>query len=383
LQAVLAEAGDHLVQKDLAKTLKLIRKDGSDAIYGGEVGEAIAQTVQSFDGSMTIEDLRDYKITVDDPVWGSYKGYDIATMPPPSSGGITLLQMMKLLEEFDLQNYDPYAADYYHLLTEAMHLAYADRGAFMGDPEFVDVPTSGLLNPDYVSERRALMNPETMTEHVEPGDPWAYEVGEADYEIRMEEDDRPVGQTTHFTLADRWGNVVSYTSTIEQLFGTGIMVPGYGLMLNNELTDFSARPGGPNEVQPHKRPLSSMTPTIVFKDGEPYMALGSPGGMTIITSVLQVALNSIEHDMTLPDAIAAPRIFSNTPAANVRWEHGIAEEIRADLQERGHPLTPEPQFIGNVQSIWMDQEQDLFQGVADFRRDGAAIGVDRPKKKKH
>ncbi|GGE21606.1 hypothetical protein GCM10011571_24630 [Marinithermofilum abyssi] len=187
-------------------------------------------------------------------------------------------------------------------------------------------------------------------------------------------DDRKIGQTTHFTVADRWGNVVSYTTTIEQLFGTGIMVPGYGILLNNELTDFDAVPGGPNEVQPNKRPLSSMSPTIVFKDGKPIMTVGSPGGPTIIASVYQVLLNRLEYGMGLKTAIEEPRIYSNK-YPTILWEEGNPAEARKKLTQMGHQWEAEPANIGNVQAIWTDPDTGLYLGAADSTREGMAIGV--------
>ncbi|WP_370875828.1 gamma-glutamyltransferase [Caldalkalibacillus uzonensis] len=375
------QEGDWLIQRDLAHTLKLIRKHGAAIFYDGEIGEAIAETVQAFGGSMTIDDLKSYDVTIDQPVYGEYKGLQIASMPPPSSGGLFLLQMIKLLEGFDIGQYDPRSVEKYHLLSEVMRLAYADRAAYAGDPEFVEVPMRGLLHPDYIKERQEVIEMGSVNPDVQPGDPWAYEEAEPSYAVVDQEEDRIIGETTHFTVADRWGNVVSYTSTIEQIFGTGIMVPGYGFMLNNELTDFDARPGGANEVQPHKRPLSSMTPTIVFKDGKPVLTLGSPGGPTIIASVLQVFLNVFDYDMGLRKAIAEPRIYNNHTSAT-RWEEGMPEEVRNALIEWGHRLETNPSSIGNVQSIFIDHEQGLYYGVADSRREGSAIGISKPGKGK-
>lgn len=279
--------GDTLVQEDLAHTLQLISDNGIDYFYNSEIAEALASTVREFGGSMEKEDLMNYDVTVDEPVWGTFKGYDIATMPPPSSGGVFLLQMLGILDGFDLSQYDTKSWEKYHLLAETMHLSYADRAEYAGDPEFVNVPIEGLLHPDYLQERRDMISLDGVNENPEAGSPFDYQNGMVDYDSAEQPGDGVDGQTTHFTVADQYGNVVSYTTTIEQVFGSGIMVPGYGFMLNNELTDFDAEPGGANEVQPNKRPLSSMTPTIVFNNGQPMLTVGSPGGQTIITSVLQ------------------------------------------------------------------------------------------------
>ncbi|WP_252606694.1 gamma-glutamyltransferase [Bacillus paralicheniformis] len=366
--------GDILVQKDLAKTFKLIRKDGSKAFYDGEIGRAIADVVQDFGGSMTPDDLSRYEVTTDKPIWGEYHGYDIASMPPPSSGGVFMLQMLKLIDDFHLSQYDPKSFEKYHLLAETMHLAYADRAAYAGDPEFVDVPLSGLLDPDYIKERQQLISLDSMNRDVKAGDPWKYEAGEPNYEIVPQPEDKTIGETTHFTVTDQWGNVVSYTTTIEQLFGTGILVPGYGLFLNNELTDFDAVPGGANEVQPNKRPLSSMTPTIVFKDEKPVLTVGSPGGTTIIASVFQTILNYFEYGMSLQDAIEEPRIYTNS-LTSYRYESGMPKDVRLKLNDFGHRFGANPVDIGNVQSIFIDRENKTFTGVADSSRNGTAVGV--------
>ncbi|MBB6450142.1 gamma-glutamyltranspeptidase/glutathione hydrolase [Geomicrobium halophilum] len=367
------QEGDHLVQEDLAKTFQLIQNEGLDAFYNGEIGQALANTVQDFGGSMTMGDIQGYEATIDEPVWGTYQGYDIASMPPPSSGGLTLLQMLALLEGFDIGQYDSQDSERYHHLTEVMRLAYADRGEYMGDPEFVEVPFNGLLHPEYIEERRDLISAEEANENIEAGDPWRFEDQEPSYDSGHLEDQEGLGETTHFTVTDQWGNMVSYTSTIEQVFGTGIMVPDYGIMLNNELTDFDATPGGANEVQPNKRPLSSMTPTIIFEDGEPYMSVGSPGGPRIINAVFQVTTNVIDHNMSLQEAIEEPRIHSMS-YPNITWEDTVPQDVRPELEALGHEFEESSMLIGNVQSILVNHEESVFEGVADPRRGGASVG---------
>lgn len=367
--------GDQLVQTDLADTFRTIQKEGTDAFYRGSIGAVIAATVQEYGGSMTTDDLTGYRLTIDEPVRGTYKDYEIVTMPPPSSGGITALQILNLLENQDIGQYDIRSPEKYHLFAEASRLAYADRGAYIGDPEFVTVPQSGMLNPDYLRERARLIDLDRANPDIEPGNPWDYQAGDAStVKPYTDEGDKSPGETTHFTVADRWGNLVSYTSTIEQLFGTGIMAPGTGIMLNNELTDFSARPGGPNEVQPGKRPMSSMTPTIVFKDGKPVMTVGSPGGPTIIASVAQTILNVLEYDQSLKEAIEEPRIYTNA-YPTIRWETGIPDDVRTDLEARGHRFEANPRDIGNVNAIWIDPATGLYHGAADSTREGMAIGI--------
>lgn len=366
--------GDVLVQEDLAKTLNLIKDNGIDYFYNSEISKAAADAVQEFGGSMTPEDLSNYEITLDEPIWGEFNGYDIATMPPPSSGGIFMLQMLGMLDGFDLSQYDINSPEKYHLMAEAMHLAYADRAEYAGDPEFVHVPAEGLLHPDYIAERSTLISMDSVNEEPEAGDPWEYQTGTDEVNNVAQPNDKVDGQTTHFSVADKYGNVVSYTTTIEQVFGSGIMVPEYGFMLNNELTDFDAEPGGANEVQPNKRPLSSMTPTIVFDNGKPVMTAGSPGGQTIITSVLQTIINAYEYELDVHSAVTEPRIFTND-LGSYRFEEGIPEEVISQLNEMGHNFEDESEAIGNVSSIQIDPVTGEFTGATDKNRNGAAYGL--------
>ncbi|ALX50675.1 gamma-glutamyltransferase [Lentibacillus amyloliquefaciens] len=367
------EEGDLLVQEDLADTFRLIAEQGTDVFYDGEIGEALADEVQNRNSSMTPDDLSRYDVTHEDPVWGDYRGYDIASMAPPSSGGLTMQQMLDMFEEMELTQHGIKSAEKYHLMAETMHLAYADRDAYMGDPEFVNVPAEGLLHPDYIEERAGMINPDQANDEVQPGNPWEYQEGDP-YKISEKAGDKTNGQTTHFTVADSEGNLVSYTTTIEQVFGSGIMVPDYGIMLNNELTDFDAVPGGANQVEPNKRPLSSMTPAIVLEDGEPYMTVGSPGGTTIITSVLQTIVNVIGYDMELKNAIEEPRIFSSS-YPSISWETGIPSDVRDQLEQMGHEWESEPGEIGNVNSLMIDSESGTYFGAADSTREGKAIGI--------
>lgn len=373
--------GDLLVQKDLAKTFKLIAKNGTDAFYNGEIGEAIAEEVQTFGGSMVANDLKGYDVTNESPVRGSYKGYDIVTMPPPSSGGLTMLQLLKMSELINLTEYEPRSFEKYHYLVESMHLAYADRAKYMGDPEYTIIPEKGLLNPEYIQERVKSIDPGKANSNVQPGNPWDYQDEQPvnkTVKVQDEDKDKEEGETTHFTVADRWGNMVSYTTTIEQLFGSGIMVSDYGILLNNEMTDFDAIPGGVNEIRANKRPLSSMTPTIVLKDGQPFMTVGSPGGATIITSVTQTIMNAIGYDMELKDAIEEPRIYSNS-YPTIRWENGIPKEVRDQLSSVGHVWEKKPVDIGNVNSILSKKNKltgnTSYIGAADSTREGVAIGI--------
>lgn len=369
------KVGDRLIQPDLAKTLKLIKEKGSEVFYNGEIGEALVKEVTSCGGTMTMDDLRSYQVKEREPVRGTYRGYEIVSMSPPSSGGLTIIEILKIMEGYDVKSMGLNSTEYLHHLIEAMHLAYADRGAYMADEDFYPVPKKGLVNEKFIKERRSLINPYTATQQIEPGDPWKYEDENKFDASKEKQKENPIGQTTHFSVIDKNGNMVAYTTTIEQVFGTGIMVPEYGFMLNNEMTDFDAKPGGVNEVEPYKRPRSSMSPTLVMKDGKPFMAVGSPGGPTIITSVLQTIMNVIDHNLPIQEAILSPRIYSSS-YPNVRWEAGINQDVILELMSMGHVFEPQSTDIGCVQAALYDYENNKMYGGADNTREGTVLGVD-------
>jgi gamma-glutamyltranspeptidase/glutathione hydrolase len=366
--------GDTLVQPELAKTLKLIKEGGSAALYSGEIGKAMVEEVQKRGGTMTVEDLQNYVVKERAPVVGEYRGYEIASMSPPSSGGLTVLQILELMEGYDAKKMGVNSTEYLHRLIESMHLAYADRAAYMADEDFYPVPKKGLTNETYIAERRELINPNQATATVKEGNPWKYEEKDLSDLAKVKEEN-PIGQTTHFSVMDKWGNMVSYTTTIEQVFGTGIMVPGYGFMLNNEMTDFDATPGGVNQVEPGKRPRSSMSPTLVIKDGQPFMAVGSPGGPTIITSVAQTIMNVIDHELPIQQAILTPRVYSSS-YPTVRWEAGIEQDVILELLGKGHKFEAKPRDIGNIQAVLYDFVTGKMYGGADDTREGTVLGVD-------
>src|SRR2546430_1010570 len=323
------QQGQILKQPDLAKTLRLIAAKGPDALYRGEIGAAIVAAQRATanrrkPGLMTMQDLADYNIVIRAPIVAEYRGHRIAAMSPPSSGGLTMIQALQMIERYPLGDaaagFGFGKAKTLHVMTEAMRLAFADRAAWMGDEDFVPVPKRGLLDPTYVRERGDLISLTSIISGAAPrGDPWPFEIAQRPGRTMLATAE-PVsyagGHTTHFSVVDQWGNIVSYTTTIEQGWGTGIMVPGYGFMLNNELTDFTfgfnvhPRLGGPgaNDVQGGKRPRSSMTPTIPFKGRAPVAAFGSPGAPTIISPVSHVLINLVDHHMTVQPAVDAPRI---------------------------------------------------------------------------
>lgn len=348
--------GDWLVQPDLARTLREVGEKGPGVFYEGPAGEALVEAVQERDGAMTMEDLRSYEVVRRQPLLFAWGDHEMASMTVPG-GGPVVAQILGLVDGFDLDPGGLGSTDYWHVLLEAMRLSYADRGEYLADPDHVKVPLKGLLDPDYLQQRAHEIEMDRAQGH-RPGDPWAFEDPDdendgADGGSRdpgKVQAPRAKGHTTHFSVVDHEGNIASVTTTIEQVFGSGMMVPGHGFMLNNELTDFDFEPGGANEVGPGKRPRSSMSPSIVFTDGEPVLTVGSPGGATIMTSVSQVIANNLLLGMDLEKAIAAPRLYSPTHP-DVGWESGFSSALRSELEERGHAFADDASRYGSVQGI--------------------------------
>ena len=397
-------AGHWLVQPDLAKTFRLIAARGIGVFYEEEIAEKIVEAQQRSRigdpgiGRMTPADLAAYDVKVREPVEGNYRGYTIKSMPSPSSGGLSVIMMLKMLEPFpvgdDGDTWGFGGRNTLHLMIEAMRLTYADRAVWMGDAYQVPVPAQGLLSECFLAVRRTSIDLQSRMPTPGAGDPRPCEAAIAAEEAASLEplDEEKGMHTTHFSVVDRWGNVVSYTTTIESTWGTGIMVPGYGFLLNNELTDFNFTPQynpatgnpGANDVAPFKRPRSSMAPTMVFRDGEALAAYGSPGGATIINSVLNMTLNLIDHDMTLQQAIDAPRLSVTSPTGTVSCEAGLPQASLDHLAALGH-LVPTAEgapvcngSIGSVQAVLIDLRTGLLYGGADVRREGTIIGVRRP-----
>ncbi|WP_231574963.1 gamma-glutamyltransferase [Bacillus sp. B-jedd] len=368
------EEGQLLKKPHLAKTFRILQKEGVDAFYEGEIAEAIVNTLQGLGGFMTMDDLKNYRHTVDEPIRGTYKGYEIASASPPTAGGQSLLYILKLLENFDLASYGPKSWEKYYLFVEIMRLAFSDKIAYIADPKFNDIPLKGLGDERYLAERLKYINFEFRNPDIDFGNPWKYQEGKGRPVIRQPKESER-SETTHFTVTDRWGNIAACTSTVEHPFGSGIMVPGYGFLLNNELTDFDAVPGGVNEPEPGKRPVSCKCPTVLFKDGKPVLTLGSPGGPTIIASVFQTIVNIVDFGMDLKDAIEEPRIFS-TPGMLLSWEQGIDPLAKGKLESMNFEFGDDPHIIGNVQAIQFNQETGEMYGAADSSREGTAIGID-------
>lgn len=399
--------GDWLVQPDLARTLRLIAEDGADVFYRGPMAKAIIEAQQrarcelgeSGRGRMTLEDLENYDVAIRKPLIGHYRGWELATMPPPSSGGLSVLQMLAMLERFPLSDasrgYGFASPKTLHVMIEAMRLAFADRAAWIGDDDFVQVPQRGLLNREYLALRSASISPDSRIDIVESGMPLPWDSQSFIPGHRHSASDGSP-HTTHFSVVDRWGNIVSYTSTIEFTWGSGITVPRYGFLLNNELTDFNLRPAqdtahgntGANDVAPLKRPRSSMAPTLLFKAGKPVAAFGSPGGATIINTVLNVTVNLIDHGMSLQQAIDAPRFSVTHADGRINCEGGqsfmqpgFGIDAQDALRQLGHAGLGDTgsdacrKSIGSVQAVWMDPVTGHRAGAADSRREGTVILV--------
>lgn len=365
----LLKKGDRLVQRDLGATFRLLQTKGAREFYNGTVATAIVAAQAEREGRMVGADLARYEARKREPVRGTFENHSILSTSPPSAGGLTLLEMLHILDPLPLAGKEPLGADVLHTLIEAAHLAYADRFAYIGDSDHVFVPMKGLLDPRYAAERRALIDPKVANPGVRAGDPWKYDDGRRDMDGGEAEQG---GHTSHFTVVDRWGNIASVTTTLESLFGTGMVVPGYGFFLNNQMTDFDFRPGGPNQVEPGKRPRSSMTPTLVFDEEGPVLALGSPGGPTITTTVLQVLVRILAFGETLPEAVSAPRIYSAV-YPTVEWEAKIPAATREALRSRGHQFAAEADpAIGNVQGLAL-RPDGSWLGVADNRAGAGSV----------
>jgi len=362
-------AGDRLVQPDLATTLALIAETGPDAFYRGRIAAGIAAASRAHGGLLTTQDFADYSVTEAAPVTCRYRGYLVLSAPPPSAGGIILCEMLGVLSGWDLGASGVASAQSLHLMAEAMRQAYVDRNSALGDPEFVADPRERLLSPGHVAAMRAAIDPEKATPSTALGP------GMAPHEQ---------AETTHYSVVDGEGNAVAVTYTINGFFGAAVAAPGTGFLLNNEMDDFTVNPGTPNQfglvqgsanaIAPGKRPLSSMSPTIVEKDGKPVLVLGSPGGPRIITAVLETITNIVDFAMTPQDAVAAPRFHHQWLPDTLYYERdGLPSATLAGLAERGYRLAEQSPW-GAVELIRVGPGPHLL-GVNDPRRpSGAALG---------
>ncbi len=354
-------AGDIHANKDLAATLKIIRDQGADGFYKGEIAQKIAAEMAANGGIISEEDLAQYEVSLREPVKGVYKGYEILSVSPPSSGGAHVIQMLNMMENYDLGGEISFeSAERMHLWAEVMKLMYNDRSSYMADTDFVDVPLIGLTSKEYAKELVAKIDLTMANNNVEMvADPWPYESA----------------STTHFSVVDSQGNIVSVTKTIEQFFGSGVVVPGTGVILNDEMGDFVGKPGSANSIEPRKKPLSSMTPVILSKDSKPVMTLGSPGGPRIITTVALILSNIIDYDMDIQEAINAPRI-NQYAQGDLKVEDRIPESVLDELREMGHGIDIRGEYdayFGGAQGITIDSQSGEIHAGADPRRDGKAL----------
>jgi gamma-glutamyltranspeptidase/glutathione hydrolase len=371
------ESGETFVQPELARVLERLRDDPRD-FYEGETARLIAADMKANGGIVTAEDLRTYEPAVREPLRGTYRGHEIITMPPPSSGGIALIEMLNILEAYDLPAMGWHSAQYTHIVVEAMRRAFADRASFLGDTDFVSVPVRALVSRPFASERRLSIDPSraSSSRAIGAGNPIPYESPD----------------TTHFTVVDAEGNVVSNTYTLNDSYGTGATAKGTGILLNNEMDDFTSKIGVPNDygliqgeanaIAPRKRPLSSMTPTIVLKEGKPFLAIGSPGGPTIINTVLHVILNVIDFGMDIQLAIDSPRFHHQWQPDEIFWEKfGMSPDTRAALEKMGHRFRKLPGMnrltegtIGDAHGVVIEPGSGLRMGASDPRLGGVAVG---------
>ncbi|MFN3890100.1 MAG: gamma-glutamyltransferase [Beijerinckiaceae bacterium] len=362
------QRGERLVQSDLARMLQSIAHLGPEWFYTGAAGERIVAAVRDAGGRMTMDDLRAYRAIEREPLRGSFRGREILAMPPPSSGGVHVIQLLNILEPFPLREMGGNSAATIHVMAEAMKLAYADRSEYLGDPDFFRVPVQGLLSKEYAAKLRAQISLERArpSAEIKPGDPLAYDSD----------------QTTHYSIVDAQGNAVANTYTLNFSYGLGLVADGTGILLNNELDDFAARRdafnaygmlgGDANAPGPRKRPLSSMSPTILLKDGQVELVTGSPGGSRIITIVLQTILDVIEHEMNPAEAASAPRIHHQWQPDELRVERGVSIDTIRLLEGKGHKVRVQP-TIGSVQTIY--RSNGWLMGASDPRqRGGAALG---------
>ncbi|WP_232771348.1 gamma-glutamyltransferase [Colwellia sp. 12G3] len=363
-------AGDVWVQEDLADSFVYLQEHGRAGFYQGDIAKSLVAAMEKGDGLITAQDLADYKVNEVAPIRGTFRGYEILTMPPPSSGGVHLIQMLNMLETLDLEGIQQGSAAMIHLQAEIFKRAYADRSTFLGDPAFVAVPSEGLTSKAYAQalSKNIKRNTITPSSDIKAGEPSKYESPD----------------TTHFSVMDAAGNVVSSTYTLNHNYGSGIIIPGTGILLNNTMDDFSVKAGSPNSygliggtanaIEAKKRPLSSMTPTIVLKDGEPYIATGTPGGSKIITSVFQQLVNTLYFEMNIAEATNAPRVHHQWQPDVLSVERNTPADTVDILKAKGYTVNISSS-LGSLQSIM--KHNGVFLGAADPRRPGsAAIAVD-------
>lgn len=355
------EVGDKLVLKDLAKSYRMIAEKGPDVFYKGEIADAIEKEMKaSGKGLITKADLAAYKPAIRTPVRGTYRGYEIISMAPPSSGGTHVIEILNILEGYNMTRLGFQTPESLHIMAEAMKRAFADRSKYMADTDFVKVPIAGLISKKYADELRKGISMDAVGSKIPAGNPLPF-VGS--------------GGTSHLSVIDKQGNIVALTQTINFFFGSGVLVPGTGIMLNDEMDDFNPQPGTSNSVEPKKRPLSSMTPTIMLKNGKPFLSVGSPGATRIISALTQIIVNVVDFRMNIQDAIEAARIHCMT--GDIFMESRIPKEVQEALIAKGHKLNvrgPMDLYFGGAQGVMIDPVSGKLYGAGDPRRDGVAVG---------
>jgi gamma-glutamyltranspeptidase/glutathione hydrolase len=378
------EPGTLLVQKDLAKTLAAIAEKGPEVFYTGEIARRMVDEVGRRGGILSAADLAAYRPVKRSAVSGTYRGIEVHSFPPPSSGGIVLLEMLNILEGFDLGARGAGSSPSIHLIAEAMKLAFADRAAYMGDSDFVDVPRERLVSKEYGQAQRARINPGSFV-----AAPWSWQCDDVALDVIGPGLSNNDSGTTHLSVTDKHGNAVAITATINTPYGSGITVPGTGIVLNNEMDDFAVAPDTPNAyglvdtrganaIAPGKRPLSSMTPTILVKDGKTFMVTGSPGGPRIITTVLLTILNVVDYGMNVQQAVSAPRFHHQWVPDKLRVEPAIPGDVVAGLEGCGHRVDRSSRNWSAAEAIVIDAARGWHQGGSDPRTDGLAAGVPAP-----
>jgi gamma-glutamyltranspeptidase/glutathione hydrolase len=348
--------GQLIFRRDYAQSLRTIAVDGAAAMYTGELAQAIVDDVQRNGGILSMDDLANYETKRREVVRGTYRGHEILGVPPTSAGGTHIIQMLNILEEWDIGAMGFGSPDAVHLTAEALRIAFADRFVHMGDPDAGEIPVEWLTSKSYAAERRTEIDMARAGDYT-AGDPQA---GEGSH-------------TTHLNVADAEGNVVSMTQTINDTFGSKVTVPGTGMLLNNNMSLFDPHPGHTNSVAPRKRPLSSMSPTIVTKDGKPFMAIGTPGAKWIFPTVCQAIVNVIDHGMSIQEAVEAPRVW--TQGQELELEASYPHSVFGDLAGRGHIMCSAPRIAGGMSGITFDQSTGVMEGGGCWRADGTAIGL--------
>ena len=348
------EVGDRLIQADLAETLRTIASEGPGALYGGAIGSQIVEAIQQGGGILTLEDLEGYQTVQREPLRGEYRGYEILGPPPPTAGGVHVIEMLNILEGYDVAKLGFGTADHVHLLAEVFKIAFADRNASTGDPDFVDVPVDLLISKAYAKTRR---------EDIDMAQARFPKAGVPSTEST---------NTTHVTAADAEGNIVAMTQSLNNTFGSKIIAPGTGVLLNNYMAIFDPHPGMANSVVAGKRSTSSNAPTIVQKDGAPVLAVGLPGGVRIFTSVLQTLVNAIDFGMTPQEMVEAPRVW--TQGQELQMERGFSEGIRKAVADRGHDVNPVRNVAGGMNAVAFESN-GMLTGAACWRADGTPVGV--------